>query len=89
MDYKLSRKTIKRWWQRFEQGDWDFRDLSTRPHKLNTKISNADKQEVVELRRLQGYSDYQIKRKLEEKGIFYIRIFHKKNSKICGIIKRI
>tara|TARA_Y100000310_G_C20192896_1_gene583302 strand:+ start:302 stop:505 length:204 start_codon:yes stop_codon:yes gene_type:complete len=33
-DYSVSRKQIKRWYQRFEKGNWNLRDTSTRPNRI-------------------------------------------------------
>jgi transposase InsO family protein len=69
-EYEVSRKTLKRWWERFNEGDWNLRDLSKRPYKLNYKFYVEDIESVISMRQETGYSSYQIKRKLEEKGIF-------------------
>lgn len=64
-EYKVSRRTLQRWWKRFNRGDWNLRDISQRPHTIHYKYTVEDLEEVVDLRKKTGYSAYQLK----EKGI--------------------
>lgn len=68
--YQVSRKTIKRWWNRFNEGNWNLRDKSTRPNTIHYKFNEEDIKEVIKIREEFGYSAYQIKRKLVNKGIY-------------------
>jgi len=67
--FDVSIITLKRWWKRFNLGDWNLRDSSQRPHKIHYKLSAEDVNEVIGLRKTLGYSAYQLKPLLEEKGI--------------------
>jgi len=58
-------RTLKRWWKRFNQGDWDLRDASRRPWRIRYRYVAEDLEEVIALRKQTGYSSYQLK----EKGI--------------------
>lgn len=69
-EYEVSRKTIKRWWNRFNDGDWNLRDISQRPCNIRYKFYVEDIELVIQIRKESGYSAYQINKKLEEKGIF-------------------
>ena len=69
-DYSISTKQIKRWCIRFEEGNWDLKDRSTRPHHIYYKFLQDDVFDVIKLRTKTGYSSYQLKFKLEEKDIF-------------------
>lgn len=61
--YKVSRRTLQRWWQRFNQGDWNLRDCSQRPHVIHYTYTVEDLEEVVDLRKKTGYSAYQLKQR--------------------------
>src|SRR3989344_4609479 len=66
---KFSIRILKYWKARFEKGDWNLRDKSQRPHIIHYKFSADDLEHVIKIRTNGGYSAYQIKPKLEEKGI--------------------
>lgn len=66
---RYSIRTLFRWKARFEAGDWNLRDISQRPNKLQHKFSQEDQNFVRSLREKTGFSSYQLKSKLKEKGI--------------------
>ena len=68
-NYQVSRKTIKRWYKKFNQGNWNLKDSSTAPYNLNYKFSREELEEAVLIRLSKGYSSYQIKEKLKKKDI--------------------
>lgn len=68
-DYEVSRKTIKRWWKRFNEGDWNLRDNSTRPNTIYHKFYAEDVNEIIRLRKKYGYSAYQLRKSLHEKDV--------------------
>ena len=82
---KVSTRTLKRWYKRFEKGDWDLRDNSTRPNIIYYKFYAEDVEQVINLRKIKGYSSYQLKPKLEEKGIFMSESNIKKVVKNIGL----
>lgn len=49
-DYSVSTKQIKRWCIRFEKGDWNLRDNSTRPHRIYYKFLQDDVLDVIKMR---------------------------------------
>lgn len=68
-DFKVSIITLKRWWKRFNKGNWNLRDNSTKPYTIHYKFYIEDLVEIIRIRKFYGYSAYQIKAKLEKKGI--------------------
>ena len=64
-DFTASISTLKRWWKRFNQGDWNLRDIPQRPHLIHYKYTAEDLEDILRLRQITGYSAYQLK----EKGI--------------------
>ncbi len=69
-DFDVSSKTLKRWWNRYKQGYWDFKDKSKRPHRLRPKISEQYEEEVVNLKKKTGWGAKKVKIILGKKGIF-------------------
>ena len=67
--FEVSNITLKRWWKRFNLGDWNLRNTSRRPHRIHYKFSAEEIDTVIDLRKTLGYSTYQLKPLLEEKGI--------------------
>ena len=82
--FQTSIVTLKRWWKRFNQGDWNLRDISTRPQTIHNKFSDQELGVVISLRRW-GYSAYQLKRKLKEKGISMSESMIKSVIKASGL----
>ena len=68
-DYSISIKQLRRWERRFNQTDWDFKDYSQRPNRVYYKFSLEDRELVTKARKKTGFSSYQLKSKIEEKGI--------------------
>ena len=69
-NYEVSRKTIKRWYKRFNKGNWNLKDNSTIPPNISYKFSKEELEEAVLIRLSKGYSAYQIKAKLNQHDIF-------------------
>lgn len=67
--FRAAGRTLKRWWKRFNLGDWNLRDSSRRPHTIHYKFSAEEVSHVIDLRKKLGYSAYQLKPLLEQKGI--------------------
>ncbi len=84
-NYQVSRKTIKRWYKKFNQGDWNLKDNSTAPLNINYKFSREELEEVVLMRLSKGYSAYQIKEKLKRKDIFMSESTIKRVISICKL----
>lgn len=83
--YKAHPKTIKRWYNKFtSKEDWDFRDKSRRPKKINFKFTQQDKKELIDLRKMTGWNSITLKRALERRNIFmsksYIELVLRQNN---------
>lgn len=55
--FDASIRTLKRWSSRLEEGDWDLKDISRKPHTIRYKISNVLKKKVVDLRIKTGWGE--------------------------------
>ena len=62
-DFTASISTLKWWWKRFNQGDWNLRDIPQRPHTIHHQYATEDLEKVIDLRKKTGYSAYQLKEK--------------------------
>ena len=81
-DFEISIRTLKRWVKHLDSG-WDFKDDSTRPHRIHLKITPAVEQEVIRLRQKTGWgqeklwpylkhlnvSERSVKRIIEKRGL--------------------
>lgn len=62
--------TLKRWNKRFIMDDnWDLKDTSQKPKKLNTKFSELDKKSVSEIRKNFGYGPKKTRIQAQNEGI--------------------
>ena len=61
--FPVSIPTLKRWLKRFNRGDWNLRDDSTRPQRIYYRYDAEDLDEVTLRRKQTGYSAYQLKQK--------------------------
>ena len=69
-EYKVTKRTLIRWMKRFNQTEWDLRDISQRLHTICTKFNEKDKQRVVAYRKKEGYSSQKLRLKLLEREVF-------------------
>lgn len=69
-DYSVTKVTLINWMKRFNETDWDFRDISQRPKTIHCKFTNEHKKEVVNCRKAEGFSSQKLRIKLREKNIF-------------------
>lgn len=69
-DKSIGLRTLKRWMKRFNETNWDFRDISQRPKTLHYKFTKEHKKEVILCRKKQGYSANKLRVQLKEKNIF-------------------
>ena len=53
--YETTIRTLKRWVQRLDNGDWDLLDKSRRPHTIHKKVTSETEQEVLSLRDKMGW----------------------------------
>ena len=82
---RYSIRILKYWKARFERGDWDFRDTPQRPRTIHYKFCKQELEEVIRIRKAKGYSAYQIKPLVEEKGISISESMIKKVIKSTGL----
>jgi transposase InsO family protein len=68
-DYEVSIRTLKRWIKRLDEGNWDLRDISRRPHTLHYKITPEIKKEVIDLRNKTGWGQEKLYPYLKHLGI--------------------
>jgi len=62
--------TLKRWNKRFkEDDDWDLKDTSQRPRKLNTKFTKKEKETVAKIRKSFSYGPKKTRIQTQRKGI--------------------
>jgi len=54
-EYEVSKRTLQRWINRLDKGDWDLRDKSKRPYNLHKKITKDIEQKVISLRKKTGF----------------------------------
>lgn len=80
----ISRRTLKRWWKKYQSG-WNLKDQSRKPKTTHYKFEQEEIQKVIDLRNKTGYSSYQLKIKLEEKGVFMSESTIKNIIKTCGL----
>jgi transposase InsO family protein len=69
-DYSVTKATLINWMKRFNESEWDFRDISQRPKTIHYKFTKENKKEVVNCRKEEGFSSQKLRIKLREKNIF-------------------
>ena len=73
-DYKVTPRTLKRWFNRFEQGNWNFKDNSKKPKRLHYKFTDEDKQQIIRIRKQTGWGCDNIRFNLQLLNISRITI---------------
>lgn len=68
-EYKVNPRTLRRWHARFDQGNWNLKDKSTKPKMIHYKFTDKDVQGVIRIRKLTGWDSKRIRKLLEQKGI--------------------
>jgi len=68
-NHNITRMTLYRWIKRLETNEWDFQDISQKPHKLPIKYSEADKEVVCSIRKKFGYGSKKIRIQAQNEGI--------------------
>lgn len=68
-EYDVSIKTLKRWIKRLDNGNWDLRDLSKKPHTIHYKITPQIEKEVIGLRNKTGWGQEKLHSSLKWLGI--------------------
>ncbi|MBU0761306.1 MAG: DDE-type integrase/transposase/recombinase [Nanoarchaeota archaeon] len=65
----LTTRTLKNWWKRFNEREWDLEDISQRPNKLSIKFSEADKEVVCRIRKNFGYGPKKVRIQAQNEGV--------------------
>ena len=68
-DYEIHVRTLKRWMRRLDEGGWDFRDASRRPHTIHEKITPKIEEKVIRLRKQTGWGQEKLYPQLKHLGI--------------------
>src|SRR3989338_5644587 len=59
-DYDTTIRTLKRWSQRLNEGNWNLQDKSTRPNTIHKKVTAKLEKEILILRRQTGWGSDKI-----------------------------
>ena len=83
--YEVSIRTLKRWIERLDEGNWDLLDMSKRPHTIYTKITKDIENQVISLREKTGWGCGKLAFHLSHLGIS-ARTIHTilRKHKLCG-----
>ncbi len=68
-DKELTTRTLKNWWKRFNESEWDLEDINQRPKTIQKKFSEADKKSVSQIRKNFGYGPKKTRIQAQEIGI--------------------
>ena len=72
--YEINIRTLRRWTERLNKTEWDLRDTSKRPKKINKRITSDIENKIIELRNKTGWGE----RKIEN----FVEIGHTSINKI-------
>jgi len=78
---------LKNWWKRFNETDWNLKDTSQKPNNLQTKFSEENKKELINLRKIYGYGPKKLRIQLQRKKIFISVTTIKRIIKSSGLSK--
>ena len=59
-DYEVNIRTLRRWTNRLNNSEWDFRDNSRKPRTIHTKITSEIERKIVDLRNKTGWGQERI-----------------------------
>lgn len=59
-EYEVTTRTLKRWSKRLDEGNWDLRDIPTRPNTLHCRITPAIEKGIIDLRNKTGWGENKI-----------------------------
>ena len=66
---QISVRTLKRWIHHLDQGGWDLKDKSRRPHRIHRKITPEIERQVIRLRQKTGWGEDKLFPTLIDLGI--------------------
>jgi transposase len=89
--YEVSIRTLKRWEKRLNLSEWDLKDKSKRPFKIHYKVTELQKQEIINLKKKTGFGEWKIANYVGLSHSTINKILNKNNllKKIDGKRKRI
>src|SRR3989344_4063896 len=64
-----SKRTLRRWWKRFNEEYWDLNDTSQKPAKLKIKFSEEEKEVIERIRKNFGYGPKKTRIQAQNEGI--------------------
>lgn len=67
--YPVSIRTLKRWQQRLETGDWNLKDDSRKPKTVYFKVNKKHKEEIFSLRKITGWGAQRLQQALPHLGL--------------------
>lgn len=78
-------RTLKRWWKKFNESDWDLTDKSQRPKTIYYKVEDKTIKLIIKWRKNYGYSANQLRIKLIDNQIFLSNSYIKKLIRDKGL----
>jgi len=91
INYEVSVRTLKRWEKKMNSSEWNLKDKSRRPYKIHYKITDLQKQKVIDLKKKTGFGEWKIANYVGLSHTTINKILSKNNllKKIDGRRKRI
>ena len=68
-EYEVSIRTLKRWVNRLDRGDWNLQDHSKKPRLIHYKVNEAIEKEVINLRNKTGWGQDKLYSELKHLNI--------------------
>jgi len=59
-DYEINIRTLRRWTKKLNEGNWDLRDKSKKPKKIQRKITSEIESKVVKIKQKTGWGERKI-----------------------------
>ncbi|MBU2235509.1 queuosine precursor transporter [Patescibacteria group bacterium] len=53
-NFKITKRTLQRWNKRHNETEWDFKDKSSRPKNIKTKITQDDELKIIKIKKKTG-----------------------------------
>ncbi len=66
---QYDKRTLRRWWKRFNEEDWNLNDISQKPKKLQVKFSEEEKEVIKRKRKNLGYGSKKIRIQAQKEGV--------------------
>ena len=82
-----SKRTLRRWWKRFNEEYWDLNDTSQKPAKLKIKFSEEEKEVIERIRKNFGYGPKKTRIQAQHEGVYMSISTVKRIIKQTGLSK--